>query len=112
MFLKPLEMLFWLLGALLGASWGDLEPSWSEIEVILGDFGCTSNCFLFFGPILGAKRMPQGRHLGGQNGAKTDPKSRCKFKSEKITSSSRLGTIFIRFPWRLGIKNIDVSCLF
>ena len=63
----------------------------------------------FFGPILGAKKVPKGRHFWWQNGAKIDPKSRCKFKSEKITFWSHLGAILSRFPGRLGIKNIDFS---
>ena len=56
--------------------------------------------------------MPKGRHFGSQNGAKIDPKSRCKFKSEIITSWSRLGAILARFPLRLGVKNDDFSLVF
>ena len=44
-FLKPLRVLFELLGSLLGASWeplgaswGDLGPSWDEIAWSWGDF--------------------------------------------------------------------------
>ena len=44
-FLKPLRVLFELLGSLLGgsweplgASWGDLGPSWGEIVWSWGDF--------------------------------------------------------------------------
>ena len=51
--------------------------------------------------------MPKGRHCGSQNGAKIDSKKRCKFKSEKVTSWSRLGAIWGRFPRRLGVKNVD-----
>ena len=68
--------------------------------------------FLFFGAILGAKRVPKGRHFGSQNGAKIDLKQRCKFKSEKVTSWSRLGAIWGRFPRRLGVKNVDFSLVF
>ena len=56
--------------------------------------------------------MPKGRHLGSQNGAKIDQKKKCKFKSEKVTSWSRLGAILGRFPRRLGVKNIDFSMVF
>ena len=56
--------------------------------------------------------MPKGRHFGSQNGAKIDQKKRCKFKSEKVTSWSRLGAILGRFPRRLGVKNIDFSLVF
>ena len=58
---------------------------------------------------MGAQRVPKGRHFGSQNGAKIDQKKRCKFKSEKVTSWSRLGAILGRFPRRLGVKNIDFS---
>ena len=56
--------------------------------------------------------MPKGRHFGSQNGAKIDQKKRCKFKSEKVTSWSRLGAILGRFPRRLGVKNVDFSLVF
>ena len=68
--------------------------------------------FLFFGAILGAKRVPKGRHLGSQNEPKFDQKKRCKFKSEKVTSWSRLGAIWGRFPRRLGVKHVDFSLVF
>ena len=66
----------------------------------------------FFGAILGAKRVPKGRHFGSQNGAKIGQKKRCKFKSDKVTSRSRLGAILGRFPRRPGVKNIDFSFVF
>ena len=56
--------------------------------------------------------MPKGRHFGSQNGAKIDQKKRCKFKSEKVTSWSRLGAILGRFPRRLGVNTFDVSFVF
>ena len=56
--------------------------------------------------------MPKGRHFGSQNGAKIDQKKRCKFKSEKVTSWSRLGAILGRFPRCLGVKNVDFSLVF
>ena len=52
--------------------------------------------------------MPKGR----QNGPKIDQKKRCKFKSDKVTSWSRLGAILGRFPTRLGVKHIDFSLFF
>ena len=45
----------------------------------------------------------------GQNGAKIDQKKRCKFKSEKVTSWSRLSAILRRIPRHLGVKHIDFS---
>ena len=67
---------------------------------------------LFFGAVLGAKRVPKGTHFGSQNGAKIDQKKRCKFKSEKVTSWSRLGAILGRFPRPLGVKFVDFSLVF
>ena len=113
--LKPLRVFFGFRGTPLGTSWSLLGRSWAVLGrngVVLGrllghfDFG------LFSGAILGAKRVPKGRHLGSQNGAKIDPKSRCKFKSENITSWSRLGSIWAQFPSRLGVRNVDLSLVF
>ena len=56
--------------------------------------------------------MPKGRHFESQNGAKIDQKKGCKFKSEKVTSWSRLGAILGRFPRRLGVKHVDFSSVF
>ena len=56
--------------------------------------------------------MPNGRHFGSPNGAKIDQKTRCKFKSEKVTSWSRLGAILGRFPRCLGVKNVEFSFVF
>ena len=115
MFLKPLRVLFGLLGALLGLSWSlsrrscaVLGRAWVVLGRLLGHF----DLLLFFGAILGAKRVPKGRHFGSQNGAKIDQKKRCEFKSEKVTSWSRLGAIWGRFPRRLGVKNVDFSFVF
>ena len=54
-FLKPLRVLFELLGSLLGgswgplgASWGDLGPSWGEIVWSWGDFWDTSIFYHFW----------------------------------------------------------------
>ena len=44
--------------------------------------------------------------------AKIDKKKRCKFKSEKIISWSRLGSILARFLSRPGVKHVDVSLFF
>ena len=113
--LKPLRMLSRFLGALLGASWSLLGRSWAVLGrnwVVLGRLLGHFDFLLFFGTILGAKRVPKGRHFGSQNGAKIDQKKRCKFKSEKVTSWSRLGAILGRFPRRLGVKNVDFSLVF
>ena len=66
----------------------------------------------FIGAIWGAKRVPKGRHFGSQNGATIDQKKRCKFKSEKVTSWSRLGAVLGQFPRRLGVKHVDFSLVF
>ena len=92
----------------LGAILGRLGEKLCGLGATFGalDFLC------FFGAILGAKRVPKGRHFGSQNGAKIDQKKRCKFKSEKVTSWSRLGAILGRFPRRLGVNNVDFSLVF
>ena len=56
--------------------------------------------------------MPKGRHLGRQNGAKIDPKTRSKFKSEKDASWERLGSIWVRFGGRPGAIFIDFLLVF
>ena len=115
MFLKPLRVLFGLLGTLLGASWSLLGRSWAVLGrnwVVLGRLLGHFDLSSFFGTILGAKRVPKGRHFGSQNRPKIDQKKRCKFKSEKVTSWSRLGAIWGRFPRRLGGKNVDFSHVF
>ena len=102
----------------MGASWSLLEP----LGAILGRLGAklcglgatfgALDFLLFVGAILGAKRVPKGRHFGTQNGAKIDQKKRCKFKSEKVTSCTALGAILGRFSRRLGVKNVDFSFVF
>ena len=103
------------LGSLLGASWILLEPLGailSSLGAKLDGLGATFGALRFFGGILGAKRVPKGRHFGSQNRVKIDQKKRCKFKSEKVTSWSRLGAILGRFPRRPGVKNLDFSLVF
>ena len=46
--------------------------------------------------------MPKGKHFGSKNGAKIDPKTRSKVKSEKVASQERLGSILGRFGGRPG----------
>ena len=108
-------MLFGLLGALLEASWSLLGRSWAVLGrnlVVLGRLlGHLDFCY-FFGAVLGAKRVPKGRHFGSPNGAKIGQKTRCKFKNEKVASWSRLGAILGRFPRPLGVKIIDFSLVF
>ena len=92
----------------LGASWGDLGPSWGEIVWSWGDFWGIRFLSDFLERFWEQKGCPKGGILG----AKTEQKSmkkRCKFKSENITSWSRLGAIWGRCSRRLGVKNIDFS---
>ena len=56
--------------------------------------------------------MPKGRHFGSQNGAKIDPKTGSKFKTEKVASGKRLGTILARFGGRPGGLFIDFLLVF
>ena len=121
-FLKPLRVLFELLGSLLGASWEPLGASWSFLGrswavlgrncVVLGRLFGHLIFSLFFERFWEQKGCPKGRHLGSPNRAKIAQKKRCKFKSEKVTSWTRLGAILGRFPRRLGVKHIDFSCVF
>ena len=55
----------------VGVSSGDLEPSWVELEVVVGGFGGTS-IFHALGKHFWNKRAPRGRHFGSQSGAKID----------------------------------------
>ena len=117
--------LFGVFEASWGAFWASWEPLGSLLEPLgailsrlgakLGWFWATLAAlqfFIFFEAICGAKRVPRGGHFGSQNGTNIDPKSRRKFKSAKITSWSRLGSILARFPIRLGVKNVDFSLVF
>ena len=56
--------------------------------------------------------MPKGRHFGSQNGAKIDPKTRSKFKSEKVASWKRLGPILGCFGGCPGGIFIDFLVVF
>ena len=62
--------------------------------------------------ILGANRVPKGRHFGSQNGSKIDPKTRSKFKSEKAASWDRLGSMWGRFGGARGGIFIDFLLVF
>ena len=96
MFLKPLRVLFGLLGALLGLSWGLLGRSWAVLGrnwVVLGRLLGHLDLLLFFGTILGAKRVPKGRHFGSQGGAKIDKKRGADSRAKK----SPLGVVLVRF---------------
>ena len=110
----------------LGASWGDLGgPSgdlggvWSGLGPILerlfeqSDFrSIFLSFFLRFWSVLVAHRVPKGSHFGSQNGAKIDPKTGSKFKTEKVASGKRLGTILARFGGRPGSIFIDFLLVF
>ena len=85
--------------ALLGRSWGGFG---AILEAILSPDDARS----IFGPILVAKRVPQGRRFGSQNGAKIDFKTGSKFKSEKSASRRRLGAIWGRFLRPSGRRNV------
>ena len=115
MFLKPLRVLFGLLGTLLGASWSLLGRSWAVLGrnwVVLGRLLEHFDFYYFLKRFWEQKGCPTGGIFGSPNGAKIDQKKRCKFKSEKVTSWSRLGAILDQFPSRLGVKNVDFSLVF
>ena len=108
MFLRPLAAFLGASWSLLGRSWAVLGRNWGGFGQLLGHF----DFYEFVGVILRANMVPKGRHFGRQNEANIDPKSRCKFKSEIITSWSRLGSNLARFPLRLGVTNVDFSLVF
>ena len=97
----------------LGVSWEALGSLLEPLGAILGRLGAklcglgatfgALDFLLLFGAILVAKRVPKGRHFGSQNGANIDKQKRCKFKSEKVTSWSRLGAIFT-FLIKMGVQ--------
>ena len=76
------------LGAILG-----------RLGAKLGGLGATFGAFgmlIIFGTILGAKRVPTGRHFGSQNGAKTDQKITYASENptvQKVTSGKKNGKI-------------------
>ena len=74
MFLKPLRVLFGLLGTLLGASWSLLGRSWAVLGrnwVVLDRLLGTS----IFDDFLDRCWEQKGYPKGGILGAKTEPKS-------------------------------------
>ena len=115
----PLEVLSGSLRDPLGLLWSSSGASRGVPGELLGRLGALLGrsfveikCSSILGSILAPKRVPKGRHLGSPNGAKIDQQKRCKFKSEKITSWSRLGAILGRFSRRLGVKNVHFSLVF
>ena len=111
-----------LLGSswmVLGWSWGVLGCSWGGPGAVLGGLVAIfkrhleqSNFWLFFWWILVAKRVSKGRHFGSENGIKIDPKTRSKFKSQKVASWDRLGSILGRFGRCPGGIFIDFLLVF
>ena len=99
-FLKPLRVLFELLGSLLGgsweplgASWGDLGPSWGEIGVVLGHFWST----LIFINFLESFWEQKGCRKGGILGGKMEPKSIQNRGANLRAKLSPLGVVLVRF---------------
>ena len=85
-----------ILGA-PGESGGHLGRVLGRLGVILERLFFQSDFGSILCSILIAKRVAKGRLLGRQNGEKIDPKTRLKFKSEKIASWKQLGPILSRF---------------
>ena len=105
----PLGVLLGALWWLFGTSWRLLEALGSNLSRSWGDLGPTFEPVRFpidFLSILVAKRVPPGRPLGSQNGAKIDPKMMSKFKYEINASWKRLGAILGRFGRRVGMENV------
>ena len=93
MFLKPLRVLFGILGTLLGASWGDLGPSWGEIRWSWGDFWSTSIFDYFLERFWEQKGCPKGGILGAQMEQKLIKKRGANLRGKK----SPLGVVLVRF---------------
>ena len=107
MFLKPLRVLFGLLGGLLGvswvalgslleslgASWGDLGPSWGEIVWSWGDFWDASIFHHFLERFWEQKGCPNGGILGAQTEQKSIKKRGANLRAKK----SPLGVVLVRF---------------
>ena len=88
-----------LSGGVRGASWEGLGRSWGDLGATFGAVRFRIDFLIDFD----AKRVPKGRHLGSQNGAKIDPKTiqnRSRFSRAKKHSSrpswERLEAILIR----------------
>ena len=83
-----------------GRPGGVLGGSWAVLGRSLGDLFEQSDLGSIFGSILITKRVPKGRHLGSQNGAKIDPKTipnRSRFsRANKKSFRVRLGGILRR----------------
>ena len=87
---------FWASRGSLGSLLEALGAILGRLGAKLGGLGATFGALRFlmlFGSILEAKRVPKGWHFGSPNGAEIDQKTKCKFKSGKVTSWSRLGAI-------------------
>ena len=100
------------LEAILGGSGAVLARSWSDFLNSPISDPSFYRFFLRFWSVLVAHRVPKGSHFGSQNGAKIDPKTGSKFKTEKVASGKRLGTILARFGGRPGRIFIDFLLVF
>ena len=100
----------------LGVSWGGLGRCWGGLQCSWGGLGRScgglEESWGALGEILRRSRVPKGRHLGNQNGTKIDPKTTSKFKSEKVASWDRLGSILGRFGACPGGIFIDFPLVF
>ena len=111
---------FWCFWASWGAFWasrGSLGSLLEPLGAILGrlgakfcglgvTFGAPEFCMIFWSD-FGSKKGAQREAFWEPKRIKNLSKKRCKLKSEKVTSWSRLGEILARFPWRRGVKNKD-----
>jgi hypothetical protein len=97
-----------------GLSWEPLGASWGDLGAKLGGLGATFGALGFLMIFLsdfGSKKGAQREAFWEPKRSK-DKKTRCKFKSEKVTSWSRLGAILGRFPRCRGVNNVDFSMVF
>ena len=98
MFLRPLGVLFGLLGLSwepLGACWGDLGPSWGEIGWSWGDFWVTSIFDYFLERFWEQKGCPKGGILGAKMDPKLIPKRGRNLRAQKLPLGSDLGPVWL-----------------
>ena len=99
---------FWASRGSLGSL---LEPLGANLGGLGATFGALGFLMIFLSD-FGSKKGAQREAFWQPKRTENQSKKRCKFKSEKVTSWSRLGPILGRFQRCLGVKHVDLSCVF
>ena len=106
---------FWASRGSLGSLLEPLGAILGRLGTKLSGLGATFwalRFFIIFLSDFGSKKGAQREAFWEPKRSKNRSKKKYKFKSEKITSWSRLGAIWGRFPRRLWVKNVDFSLVF